>query len=89
MRRRYAHAILMIFSWVMLLGGGQAFLSNARQGSFPYPPGQLADSLVGRCYARDLTDAAAPSWLTSLHCGLGPICAESSVEPGGRNKNTF
>jgi hypothetical protein len=71
---KYAHALLMIYSWVMLLGAGQAFLANSRTNDFPYPPGPLADSLVGRCYGRDLQDPKAPNWLLNLTCGLGVMC---------------
>ena len=74
----------------MLLGGGQAFISNARVGGFPYPAASdLTDSLVGRCYGRNLTDEPdAPSWLTGLDCGLGACCAVQSSGNGASNPYT-
>jgi hypothetical protein len=77
---KYLHGFFMIYSFVMLVGAGQAFSSNARVGGFPYPPEDpITDSLIGRCYGRDLSnDPSAPSWLTELACGLGVYCAESS-----------
>jgi hypothetical protein len=75
---KYSHALIMVYSWVMLLGAGQAFLLNSRANGFPYPPGPITDSLVARCYARDLQSPEMPSWLLNLTCGLGVMCAESS-----------
>lgn len=75
---KYAHALIMVYSWVMLLGAGQAFLQNSRTNGFPYPPGPLTDSLVGRCYGRDLQSSEMPGWLTNLTCGLGVMCADPS-----------
>lgn len=75
---KYSHGLIMVYSWVMLLGAGQAFLSNSRTTGFPYPPGPLTDSLVGRCYGRDLQSPGMPSWLLNLTCGLGVMCADSS-----------
>ena len=76
---KYAHGVLMVYSWVMLLGAGQAFLTNSRLEGFPYPPGPITDSLVGRCYARNLTSQEMPSWLLNLHCGFRVMCADSSL----------
>ncbi|KAL3802090.1 hypothetical protein HJC23_010846 [Cyclotella cryptica] len=75
---KYAHAIFMVYSWVMLLGAGMAFLSNARVNGFPYPPGVITDSLVGRCYGRDLVSPETPGWLANLTCGFGVMCADTS-----------
>ena len=75
---KYAHGLIMVYSWVMLLGAGQAFLDNARTNGFPYPPGPLTDSLVGRCYARNLQSPDMPSWLLNLTCGLGVMCQDLS-----------
>jgi hypothetical protein len=77
---KYSHALIMVYSWVMLLGAGQAFLLNSRANGFPYPAGPITDSLVARCYARDLQSSAPemPSWLLNLTCGLGVMCADSS-----------
>lgn len=72
---KYIHSILMIYSWVMLLGAGQAFLKNARTHGFPYHPGPITDSLVARCYGRDL--AAMPgieTWLQNMTCGFASMC---------------
>ena len=84
---KYLHAIFMIYSWVMLLGAGQAFLSNSRSKSFPYPKtseDMVTDSLVGRCFARNLISGEiAPTWLTDLKCGLTSFCQESTK--GGTN----
>jgi len=72
---KYLHGIFMFYSYVMIVGAGMAFTSNSRQlPNFPYPPGALTDSLLGRCYGRDLTPSA-PSWLTSLKCG-SLLCSE-------------
>jgi hypothetical protein len=75
---KYAHGLIMVYSWVMLLGAGQAFLLNSRANGFPYPPGPITDSLVGRCYGRDLQSPEMPSWLLNLTCGLGVMCADPS-----------
>jgi len=75
---KYTHGLLMVYSWVMLLGAGQAFLENSRTKGFPYPPGPITDQLIGRCYARDLQFPDMPSWLLNLKCGLGVMCAEKS-----------
>ena len=85
---KYLHAIFMIYSWVMLLGAGQAFLSNSRSNGFPYPQtssDMVTDSLVGRCFARNLIagEIDAPKWLTDLSCGLTSFCGESTN--GGKN----
>lgn len=80
---KFLHGTVMIFSWVLMLGAGQAFLSNSRT-NFPYPANSsLTDSLYGRCYARNLNTTEAPSWLTALDCGYGVVCAESTR--GGPN----
>jgi hypothetical protein len=40
-----------------IVGAGAAFSSNARTAGFPYPQsGTLTDSLIGRCYGRNLTN---------------------------------
>jgi len=75
---KYAHGLIMVYSWIMLLGAGQAFLENSRTKAFPYPPGPLTDSLVGRCYARNLQSSDMPGWLLNLTCGLGVMCEASS-----------
>jgi uncharacterized membrane protein len=75
---KYSHGLIMMYSWVILLGAGQAFLLNSRTNGFPYPPGPITDSLVGRCYGRDLQSPEMPSWLLNLTCGLGVMCADSS-----------
>lgn len=75
---KYAHSLFMVYSWVMLLGAGQAFVQNSRTNGFPYSPGPLTDSLVGRCYARDLQSPEMPGWLLNLTCGLGVMCADAS-----------
>lgn len=80
---KYLHTLFMVYSWVMILGAGQAFSSNART-HFPYTQDDgVTDSLVGRCYGRNLTYPTSPSWLTALQCGLGSFCAESTN--GGAN----
>ena len=80
----YVHGILLLYSWVMLLGAGQAFLSNSRVSGFPYPQNDpVTDSLVGRCFARNLLESSAPAWLTNLSCGLTSFCQESTQ--GGKN----
>mmetsp|Transcript_15762 Transcript_15762/g.22498 ORF Transcript_15762/g.22498 Transcript_15762/m.22498 type:complete len:229 (+) Transcript_15762:77-763(+) len=71
---KYAHAIFLIYSWVMLFGAGQAFLSNSRTRGFPYPPGELTDSLVGRCYGRNLQPPNLEEWLRNLTCGFSAMC---------------
>lgn len=82
------HGMLFIYAFAMLLGAGQAFLSNARVHGFPYAnlPGDatVVDSLHARCYGRDLRDPSAPAWLDALSCGLGEVCAASVS--GGDNK---
>lgn len=75
---KYGHAIFMVYSWVMLLGAGMAFLSNARVNGFPYIPGTVTDSLVGRCYGRNLVMPETPGWLANLTCGFGVICVDKS-----------
>jgi hypothetical protein len=81
---KYLHAMFMTYSLVMLLGAGQAFLSNSRMNQFPYPSDEIVtDSLIGRCYGRNLVEPSAPSWLTALTCGLTSYCQESSR--GGPN----
>jgi hypothetical protein len=81
---KYFHALFMTYSLVMLLGAGQAFLANSRMNQFPYPPDEIVtDSLIGRCYGRNLVEPSAPSWLTELACGLTSFCQESSR--GGPN----
>lgn len=82
---KYMHAIFMTYSLVMLLGAGQAFLANSRMNQFPYPPDEIVtDSLIGRCYGRNLVEPSAPSWLSILTCGLTSYCQESS-RGGGPN----
>jgi len=86
---KYLHSFFMIYSWVMLLGAGQAFLSNSRTKGFPYDPktdADTIDSLTGRCFGRDLRDSSAPSWLTHLSCGMREYC-QVSVK-GGENRYT-
>lgn len=81
---KYLHAMFMTYSLVMLLGAGQAFLSNSRMNQFPYPSDEIVtDSLIGRCYGRNLLEPSGPSWLTTLTCGLTSYCQESSR--GGPN----
>ena len=81
---KYLHAMFMTYSLVMLLGAGQAFLSNSRMNQFPYPRDEIVtDSLIGRCYGRNLVESEAPTWLSSLACGLTSYCQESSR--GGSN----
>lgn len=81
---KYLHAIFMTYSLVMLLGAGQAFLSNSRMNQFPYPRDEIVtDSLIGRCYGRNLAEPSSPSWLSTLACGLTSYCQESSR--GGPN----
>jgi hypothetical protein len=71
---KYLHAIFMIYSWVMLFGAGQAFLENSRTQGFPYPQGEVADSLVGRCYGRDLQPPNLEDWLRNMTCGFSVMC---------------
>ncbi len=71
---KYSHAILMIYSWVMLFGAGQAFLENSRTQGFPYPQGEVADSLVGRCYGRNLQPPNLEDWLRNMRCGFSAMC---------------
>jgi hypothetical protein len=84
---RLLHAFFMLVSWYMIIGAGAAFTSNARLGAFPYaqadPSHPTTDSLIGRCFARNLTDPQAPLWLSELDCGLGAYCSSSSR--GGSN----
>lgn len=81
---KYLHAIFMTYSLVMLLGAGQAFLSNSRMNQFPYSRDEsVTDSLIGRCYGRNLAEPSAPTWLSTLACGLTSYCQESSR--GGPN----
>lgn len=75
---KYSHGLIMVYSWVMLLGAGQAFLLNSRTNGFPYPPGPITDALVGRCYGRSLQSPEMPSWLLNLTCGLGVMCTDAS-----------
>ncbi len=82
---KYIHAILMTYSLVMLLGAGQAFLSNARINQFPYPDNSdVTDSLVGRCYGRNLIEPDTYAWLKNLTCGFTSYCQESTK--GGHNE---
>ncbi len=71
---KYSHAIFMIYSWVMLFGAGQAFLENSRTQGFPYPQGEVADSLVGRCYGRNLQPPNLEDWLRNMTCGFSVMC---------------
>jgi len=83
---KYLHSILMVFSWVMLLGAGQAFLQNARVNGFPYKQDdQIVDSLVGRCYGRNLISADIPGWLRNLSCEYTSMCRVSSRDEGAEN----
>ena len=69
----------------MIIGAGAAFTSNSRAGSFPYEQTDpTTDSLIGRCFGRNLTDSSAPGWLTCLNCGLGAYC-QQSTRGGGTN----
>lgn len=81
---RIVHALLMLVSWYMIIGAGSAFTGNARMGAFPYAQSDpVTDSLIGRCFDRNLTDPqAASAWLTGLQCGLGAYCRESSRSAG-------
>lgn len=83
---KYLHGVLMIYSYVMLVGAGQAFTSNGRVQGFPYSQNDSStDSLLGRCFGRDLTASSkVPTWLKDLACGMGAYCAESS-QTGGAN----
>jgi hypothetical protein len=71
---KYLHAIFMTYSLVMLFGAGQAFLENSRTQGFPYPQGELADSLVGRCYGRNLQPPNLEDWLRNMTCGFSVMC---------------
>jgi hypothetical protein len=80
---KYCHSVLMIFSWVMLLGAGQAFLANARIHNFPYKQDDtVVDTLVGRCYGRNLISSDVPNWLKNLTCGITNMCQVSSRDGG-------
>lgn len=80
---RLAHAFLMLVSWAMIIGAGAAFTSNVRMGAFPYDQSDpTTDSLIGRCFDRNLSDPLAPPWLSGLQCGLGAYCVESSRGAG-------
>jgi hypothetical protein len=83
---KYIHSVLMIFSWVMLLGAGQAFLQNARVNGFPYEQSDaVTDSLVGRCYGRNLISPDVPQWLSNITCQFTSMCRKSSRENGKDN----
>lgn len=83
---KYIHSVFMIFSWVMLLGAGQAFLQNARVNGFPYEQSDtVTDSLVGRCYGRNLISPDVPEWLSNITCQFTSMCRKSSREDGKDN----
>jgi hypothetical protein len=80
---KYAHGALMVYSWASMLSTGWYMMRAAHR--FPFKPGSTADSLLGRCYGRDLRTPDAPAWLEDLQCGAGAYCAESSGPSGGAN----
>lgn len=80
---KYLHGFMMFYSFVMILGAAGAFSSNART-AWPYTASET-NSLIGRCFGRNLTAPEAPAWLNSLQCGFGAWCKVNADNPGETN----